>query len=152
MPSSEILVERLTKYSSADAAGIGRLMPFLSSRLTNEPIEEVLLTEIIASPHHEQLVARLDSRIVGAATLNLLMGPAVQKMGYLEDFVTDPEVRLGVGDKIWKEIITWCGENGVDLSFTSKPERTKAHKFYLSHGAEIRDSTVFRTVIKDAGL
>ncbi len=110
---------------------------------------EALLMEIISSPYHEQLVARLDAKIVGAATLNLLMGPAVQRMGYLEDFVTDPKIRLGVGDKIWHEISLWCQQNDINLSFTSSPDRLKAHEFYLSHGATVRNTTVFKMAFRN---
>ena len=149
MNSSQITIQRLTNYSLQDAKEIGRLMPFLSTRQTDAPMPKQLLKEIISSPYHEQIVARLDGKIVGTATLNILMGPAVKKMGYLEDFVTDPKVRMGIGNKIWDEIAQWCNEHEVDISFTSKPERQKAHDFYLSHGAVVRESTVFRVPFKD---
>ena len=144
MTNVEVTVERLNRYTPEDARGIGRLMPFLSEHASGEPIPEELLQQIITSPHHEQLVARLDSIIVGAATLNMLMGPAVRKQGYLEDFVTDPQVRgKGIGNRIWDEMMKWCDENSVDLTFTSHAGREAAHRFYLSHGARIRDTTVF---------
>lgn len=144
MRNTEVNVERLEHYTPEDAVGIGRLMPFLSKNASGEPIPEDLLRQIVTSPYHEQLVARLDSVIVGAATLNLLMGPAVKKQGYLEDFVTDPEVRgMGIGNRIWDEMMKWCDENGVDLTFTSHGSREAAHRFYLSHGAHIRNTTVF---------
>jgi GNAT superfamily N-acetyltransferase len=145
MSNTEASIERLTKYSAEDAAGIGRLMPFLSSSMNAEPMPENLLRDIINSPYHEQLVARLDSIIVGAATLNILMGPATNRVGYLEDFVTDPLVRgSGVGGKLWDEMIAWCNEQGVGLEFTSNASRAAAHRFYLSRGATIRDTTVFQ--------
>lgn len=145
MPKPELSVERLSHYTFEDAAGIGRLMPFLSKSRGAEPIPEELLTEIINSPHHEQLVARLDSIIVGAATLNILMGPAAGRLGYLEDFVTDPEAQgRGIGSRIWNEMMRWCDEHQVNLEFTSKATRETAHKFYLSRGAVIRETAVFR--------
>jgi len=145
MNEPKVTVERLQEYSDADAAGIGRLMPYLSERLSDEPMAEDLLRAIIDSPHHDQLVARLNGTIVGAATMNLLLGPGVSKQGYLEDFVTDPEVRgMGIGDKIWQAMITWCQEQAIDFTFTSHPSREAAHRFYVNHGAEIRDTTVFR--------
>lgn len=145
MPSSEITIEHLTKYSDEDAAGIGRLMPFLSEKLNDSPIPKDLLTDIISSPYHEQLVARINGVIVGTATLNMLMGPAAGRVGYLEDFVTDPEARgKGVGSKLWDAMVEWCNEHQVVLEFTSKPTRIDAHRFYLSRGAVIRDTTVFR--------
>ncbi len=140
-----LTIEYLTEYTEIDAVGIGRLMPFLSSRRDDSPIAEELLRAIIASPYHEQLVARLDGKIVGVATLNILMGPCAERVGYLEDFVTDPEIRgKGVGAQLWDEMIVWCKKNGVALQFTSKPSRLEAHRFYLSRGAEIRETTVFK--------
>lgn len=148
MSNPEVHVERLKEYRPEDAAGIGRLMPFLSERLSDEPMEEDLLRAIISSPHHEQLVARLEGLIVGAATMNLLMGPGAEREGYLEDFVTDAEVRgQGIGDKIWQEMVRWCSEQGVDFSFTSHPSRKAAHRFYLAHGAEVRETAVFHVPI-----
>ena len=145
MSISEPTVERLREYHPDDAAGIGRLMPFLNDRLSGEPMDEDLLKAIVDSPYHEQLVARLDGRIVGAATMNILMGPGAKKEGYLEDFVTDPELRgLGIGEKIWQEMMQWCKEQGIALTFTSHPSREEAHRFYLKHGAEIRETTVFK--------
>jgi len=153
MPSPEVVIERLTKYSSEDAAGIGRLMPFLSESKHSAPMPEDLLTEIINSPYHEQLVARLNSIIIGAATLSIVMGPAAGRVGYLEDFVTDPEIRgVGVGHRLWDEMILWCQEHEISLEFTSKPSREAAHKFYLSHGAVTRHTTAFRVNPSDATL
>jgi acetyltransferase (GNAT) family protein len=88
---------------------------------------EELLQEIIASPHHEQLVARLEGIIVGAATLSIIMGPAVKREGYLSDFVADPNI-IGarIGHKIWEEMIRWCEEHNIDLVFTSRPTRIKS--------------------------
>jgi len=144
MSIPEVAVERLKTYSPEDAIGIGRLMPFLSERKGTQPVSEGLLTEIINSPYHEQLVARLDSIIVGAATLNILMGPAAGRAGYLEDFVTDPAVQgRGIGTRVWEEMMVWCKEHDISLEFTSKSSREEAHRFYLSHGATIRDTVVF---------
>jgi len=149
MSELDVIVGKLETYSEADAIGIGRLMPFLSERLSSEPMDEELLRTIIESPHHDQLVAKLDGQIVGAATMNLLMGPGANKQGYLEDFVTDPELRgHGIGDKVWQSMLSWCKEQGVDLSFTSRQSREDAHRFYLNHGAAVRDTTVFHVSIE----
>lgn len=143
--TNAIVIERLTKYSARDAREIGRLLPFLTEKCDGSPVPETLLREIIDSPYHEQLVARHNNAIVGIATLTVLMGPAVKKMGFLEDFVTDPTVRgLGVGGSLWDEMIAWCRDHDIALTFTSKPSRTDAHRFYLAHGAQIRDTTVFK--------
>jgi len=144
-----ISIERLTAYSQKDAIDIGRLMPFLSQRMNDKPIDQKLLTQIIESPYHEQIVARLNGKIVGAATLSIIMGPAVGKQARLEGFVTDPEIRgRGIGSRIWDEILLWCNERDIDLEFTSNPSRAAAHRFYLTRGAEIRDTTTFHVRTK----
>jgi hypothetical protein len=130
MSELRIGVTRLDEYNPEDAVGIGRLMPFLSGRLSGEPMAEALLKEIIASPHHEQFVARLEGIIVGAATLSILMGPAVNKEGYLSDFVADPNIKgARIGHKIWEEMISWCEGHNIDLAFTSRSTRKKLINF-----------------------
>lgn len=147
--SPNVEVERLSAYSDEDAAGLGRLKSFLSDRFTDVPVSRELLESIINSPDHEQLVARIDSRIIGAATLSIVMGMGAGKVAHLEDFVTDPAIqRQGVGDKVWAEIIIWCKERGVDLEFTSNSNRVDAHKFYSKHDAHIRDTTVFHVDVE----
>lgn len=144
METSDIYVERLKRYTQEDAAGIGRLMPYLSETFTDDPIAEDLLTEIIESLHHDQLVARRNGEIIGTATLSLIIGAGAGKKGWLEDFVTDQEAGVkGIGQYVWDEMGIWCQEHGVDLNFTSNSSRTAAHDFYSRNQAETRDTTVF---------
>jgi len=144
MIQQDIIIERLKTYSPKDAIEIGQLMPFLSERMSDTPIPQELLTEIIESPYHEQIAARMNGKIVGTATLSLIMGPAVGKQAHLEGFVTDPTVRgRGIGSQIWDEVLKWCNERNVDLEFTSNPSREAAHNFYRARGAKIRDTTTF---------
>ncbi len=144
MSQHQVTIERLAAYISEDAVGIGRLMPFLSKHMNGAPLSEELLTQIIESPYHEQIIARLNNKIVGTATLSIIMGPAVGKQARLEGFVTDPEIRgQGIGSRIWDEVLRWCDERHVSLEFTSNPSRKAAHEFYLARGAKIRDTTVF---------
>lgn len=145
----EVIVERLNEYSEDDAAQLGRLMPFLSDSFNGEPVDAELLQTIISSPYHDQLVARLEGRIVGAATLSLVLGAAAGKRGHLEDFVTHPDVQgQGIGGKVWDEILAWCREQGVDLDFTSHSDRQAAHRFYHAHGAVERETTVFHVDVE----
>jgi len=138
-------IDRLAEYTLEDAANIGRLMPGLSDKLTDDPIDERLLREIVDSDHHDMLVARDDSgRIVGVATLSLVLGPTGRK-AHLEDFVVGPDMRgKGVSDALWQAMADWCLERGAALNFTSNSARTRAHQFYLEHGATVRETTVFK--------
>lgn len=138
-------VERLTIYSTQDAIEIGKLLPALSSKFTDKPVEESLLKEIISSPYHEQIVARIDGTIVGTATLSITLGTGAGRKAYLEDFVVSSDTQgQGVGSAIWDEITKWCTEHGVTLFFTSNANKKSAHRFYLNHGATIRDTSVFQ--------
>mgnify|MGYP001205311056 CR=1 FL=1 len=150
---SELSVERLKVYTPEDAAGIGKLMPILSDEFSGDPIPEEHLRGIINSPSHDQLVARAQGRIVGAATLSLIFGAGAQRKAWLEDFVSDPESGIkGVGQSLWDEMLVWCSERDTGLHFTSRASREAAHKFYLKNGAEIRDTTVFvKTVFEEEG-
>lgn len=147
-----IVVEALTDYSPKDATELGQLMPFLSSDLSDSPISEKLLTEIINSPYHEQLVARDENEnIVGAATLSITMGVTTPKAAYLNDFVVNPHLRgLGIGSQIWESILDWCKNNNIPrLEFTSNPAtKADANKFYLKRGAAIRQTNFFRKDIE----
>lgn len=149
-PQSDIIVNTLTAYSFEDAAAIGRLLPFLSDSFSGEPVDRQLLTDIIASPYHDQLVARsTDGTIVGALTISLTMGAGVIRKAWLEDFVVDPAIQGGgVGGKLWDAMIDWCRTRGVHkLDFTSHPTKEAAQRFYLKRGAVVRDTNYFRKTI-----
>ncbi len=141
---NSIHVERLQVYTPEDAAGIGQVMQHLSSKATGEPIDEGLLRTTIDSPLHDQFVARLgdDPRIVGAATLSIILGPVAGKQAWLNDFVSDPEVKGGVGSALWTALGQRCVElEAYRLNFTSNQHRVAAHHFYAKHGCVTRDDT-----------
>lgn len=146
----EISVERLQVYTPEDAAEIGRLMPHLSESFNDDPIPEDILRQIIESDDRAQFVARVSSRVVGAATLNTIVGVGSGRKAWLEDFVSDPNSgQRGVGQAIWTEMERWCRERDINtLEFTSRPSRGAAHNFYLKNGVQIRDTTAFRKLIE----
>ena len=77
------------------------------------------------------------------------MGPGIRKNAYLEDFVTDSEVRgKGVGSAIWNAYETWAREKGCkNLEFTCGHGREKSQEFYKHHGAEVYDTNFFRKAL-----
>jgi GNAT superfamily N-acetyltransferase len=138
-------IERLTAYSASDAEQIGKLLPTLSERFSDQPVDGGLLREIIESPHHEQIVARIGGNIVGTATLSITIGTGAGHKVYLEDFVVSSAAQgQGVGGAIWDEITAWCKERSAPLFFTSSTKKQAAQKFYLKHGATIRETNVFQ--------
>lgn len=147
----QLKIETLQTYTEKDAGEIGRLMPYLSSSFTSDPIPEELLCRIIASPLHDQLVARDENgRIIGTATLSVIYGAGAGMNAWLEDFVVDPDIQgAGIGSKLWDAMIEWCKAQHVGkLGFTSRPSRTAAHAFYVKRGAEIRDTSYFKKAIQ----
>jgi len=150
--ASQVEVRVLTQYEPEIAAGLGRLMLDLSDSVSGDPVAAERLRAIIDSPDHDQLVAELDGRIVGAAALSHIRGTLGDK-AYLEDFVTSNEARgKGVGHLLWVAMENWCTHRGITvMDFTSSYARKEAHKFYKSHGATICNETApFRvTFTKD---
>ena len=141
-------VERLTKYTPEVSSRIRELLIQLSrSKKDRGEIPREWFEEIIGSPYHDMLLAVDDNgRIVGIATLSIIMGPIVRKNAYLEDFVTDESVRgQGVGGKLWDAMLAWAAEKGCkELNFTSGKGREEAWRFYQNKGSEIYDTNFFK--------
>ena len=141
-------VERLTKYTPEVSGRIRELLIQLSrSKKDRGEIPREWFEEIIGSPYHDMLLAVDDNgRIVGIATLSIIMGPIVRKNAYLEDFVTDESVRgQGVGGKLWDAMLAWAAEKGCkELNFTSGKGREEAWRFYQNKGSEIYDTNFFK--------
>ena len=141
-------IETLTKYDEATANRIRELLIQLSrSGKDRGEIPRAWFEELIKSDHHDMLLAIDDNgKIVSIATLSIIMGPIVRKAAYLEDFVTDTEVRgQGVGSQVWDAMLKWCRDKGCsEFCFTSGQGREAAQAFYLKRGAEIYDTNFFR--------
>lgn len=149
-PTPNITIEALTAYSLDDATVIGQLLSILSNSFDGRLVNEQVLTDIIASPYHDQLVARdVTGKIVGTLTVSLTMGAGVTRKAWLEDFIVDPSIQgMGIGSKLWDAVIVWCQDHRVkQLCFTSRPSRTSAHDFYTKRGAITYDTTFFKKAI-----
>ena len=144
---SNVKIEKLEKYTETTARELGVLMMSLSSRANGEPISQDLLQDIIDSPWHDQLVATNDNgKIIGTATVSVVLGVHAKKIAYLEDFVVDKDTQgMGVGSQLWEAIVDWGKQKScVRLEFTSSDKRNGAINFYKKRGAELRDTNVFR--------
>jgi len=138
-------IERVVEVSVETANGIGELMPDLSVRLSDNPIDLELLKTIVESPDRDLFIARLNGRIVGSAVMNLLVFTSGKK-AWLEDFVVSSDENIrgsGVGYALWQKIVAWSQERQAPLEFTSSPVRKPAHEFYYRQGAVIKPTTVF---------
>ena len=161
----ELIIEQATAVSQADVAAIAALGDVLHQAGTTAPTTPTAsdaaamdalrqaLEAVIAAENQTLLLARLDGKVVGMATLALLVGPIAGRKIYLDDFVTDPSVQgKGVGSRLWDAMLSWGrqhGEHGAaKLTFTSNPKRQAAHRFYLHKGATIYNTTVFEKIIE----
>ena len=143
-----MIIKTLTEYSEETATRIRELLIQLSrSGKDRGEIPREWFDSLINSDSHDMLLAiGDDGKILGIATLSIIMGPIVRKNAYLEDFVTDEACRgQGVGTKLWEAMLTWAKEKGCkELNFTSGIGREDAWRFYKNKGAEIYDTNFFR--------
>ena len=141
-------ITTLTEYTPEIAARVRELLIQLSrSGKDRGEIPQEWFDELISSDAHDMLLAIDDSgKIQGIATLSIIMGPIVRRVAYLEDFVTDTEVRgQGVGHQLWEAMLQWAkAKNCTELCFTSGHGREAAQEFYQKRGAEIYDTNFFR--------
>ena len=141
-------IEPLTKYDKDTANRIRELLIQLSrSGKDRGEIPEAWFKDLIKSDSHDMLLAYDDEgTIIGIATLSIIMGPIVRKIAYLEDFVTDSNMRgQGIGSALWDAMIDWAkAKNCTELNFTSGHGREAAQEFYKKRGAEIYDTNLFR--------
>ena len=141
-------IEPLTKYDKDTANRIRELLIQLSrSGKDRGEIPEAWFKDLIESDSHDMLLAYDDEgTIIGIATLSIIMGPIVRKIAYLEDFVTDSNMRgQGIGSALWDAMIEWAkAKNCTELNFTSGHGREAAQEFYKKRGAEIYDTNFFR--------
>ncbi|MBQ2695466.1 GNAT family N-acetyltransferase [Candidatus Saccharibacteria bacterium] len=151
---------RLTKYTPAIATRIRELLIQLSrSGKDKGEIPKEWFEDIINSPWHDLLLAIDEEsgdtsvypygKIIGIATLSVIMGPGIKKNAYLEDFVTDNTVRgKGIGSALWQEMLAWSTEKGcANLEFTCGNGRETAQQFYKNHGASVYDTNFFRYIL-----
>ena len=146
-----MIIETLKSYTPETANRIRELLIQLSrSGKDRGEIPEEWFQNLITSDYHDMLIAKNDDdKIIGIATLSIIMGPIVRKIAYLEDFVTDKSVRgQGIGDALWQAMLKWAKEKGcTELNFTSGHGREAAQAFYQKRGAEIYDTNFFRKTI-----
>lgn len=141
----QVTIEQATTLSQQDQVAIQELALALSTAADIEQLPP-LLQQVMAAEHQVLLLARLEGKVVGMATLTLMVGPVAGRKIYLDDFVTHPQVQgRGVGSKLWQAMLDWGRSVGATkLTFTSNPARQAAHQFYLHKGAVIYDTCVFR--------
>ena len=152
-----IIIKRLERYDTEVTEAMRMLLIELSrSGKDKGPIGKEWISDVISSPWHDVLLAveykdgdrtlASGERLVGMASVSVVMGAGIEKNAYLEDFVVASQTRgKGVGSLLWSAVLEWGKEKGCKrLEFTSGRGREKAQRFYLNRGAEIYDTNFFR--------
>lgn len=125
-----------------DEEPLARLLGQLSSSATFDidRIEAVLDHQAT-----ELLVARLDGRIVGMATLVSYPLPTGMR-GHVEDVVVDQSLRgRGIARHLLETMTAMAGAQGMrTLDLTSRPSRESALRLYESVGFKRRETNVLR--------
>ncbi len=97
-----------------------------------------------------ELVATIDSVVVGYLLLTKVLNPIIDRYYYLVDYVcVDSKYRnLGIGKKMLEMAYQVAKENSaIYLQLTCSTFRVVAHKLYESCGFVKRESDIFRKEI-----
>ena len=120
-----------------------RLLPQVSSRGGDVTAERV--RRVVQQPSTTVIVAKVDGRVVGSATLIRLLS-LVGQFGYVEEAVVDESARgAGIGRSLIEGLADIARAEGLDfLELTSRPAREAANRLYQSLGFALRETNVYR--------
>jgi len=146
-----VSVEIATEASDDLVEGLNGLLPQLSSNAT--PLTVASVEDLIASPSNALFVARVDGRIVGTLTLVVFPIPTGLR-AWIEDVVVDGSARgAGVGEALTVAAIQESRRRHVrSLDLTTRPSREAANRLYTRLGFELRETNVYRRLIKEDEL
>ena len=125
-----------------DGEPLARLLGQLSSSATFD-IDRI--RAVLDHQATELLVARLDGRIVGMATLVSVPLPTGLR-GHVEDVVVDQSLRgRGIARLLLETMTAMAEVQGMrTLDLTSRPSRESALRLYEAVGFERRETNVLR--------
>jgi ribosomal protein S18 acetylase RimI-like enzyme len=150
VPGVTAQVEQLSEVTDEVVDAFGRLLPQLSR--SAQPLDRAAIAAVADSPGSTVLVARGDGGLItGMLTLVMFRIPTGLR-AIIEDVVTDDAARgQGVGTALTNEAIRIAQAAGVrTIDLTSRPSRVAAGRLYEKLGFEMRDTRVYRYLIKDA--
>lgn len=143
-----ITVVEAERVDAALVSAFARLVPQLSG--SSPPPGRAELAELVEAPGTRLLLALDgDGGVVGSLTLVLFRIPTGVR-AWIEDVVVDEGARRrGVGEAMARralEVAAEAGARTVDL--TSRPGREAANRLYRRLGFEVRDTNVYRKVLR----
>jgi ribosomal protein S18 acetylase RimI-like enzyme len=103
------------------------------------------LQSIVSDPNSHMIVAREGEKIVGMATLYILVH-VDEVSGCVDDVVVDSAYRgQGIGRSLMEKVLSVAREkNLLELDLTSRPSRVAGNHLYQKLGFEKRETNVYR--------
>lgn len=137
------MLEQLKEANEKDQQDVNVLIKQLSERLSDCSLE--FLQKIVADQNTELWVVREEGKIVGMATLAVVLMPEGER-AQIEDVVVDASQRgKGLGELLSKKLIERARERGIKtITLSSKAERVAANALYQKLGFEKRETNFYR--------
>jgi ribosomal protein S18 acetylase RimI-like enzyme len=140
---ADITIEEVTAFSDELADTIERLLPGLSSTAVYD-VE--IVKAIVASDATHLYLARLDGRVVGAASLVVYPIPTGIR-AHVDDVVVDESARgHGISRLLLNHLIAEANGRfrARTIDLTSRPDREAANHLYRTSGFVQRNTNVYR--------
>ena len=136
-------IVQLTEANESALQDINELIRQLSPRLPE--CSKELLDQIVHDQNIELWVAQDAGRIVGMATLAIVLIPEGPR-GQLEDIVVHEKYRgRGLGEQISQQLIERARARDVQVvTLSSRADRVAANKLYQKLGFEMRETNFYR--------
>lgn len=142
-----IEIGAMTEYDGDIAEKMGKLRQQLSAKHDGSAIAREVIEEVIESPYHDILMAQEDGELVGMVFVSVVILNLSRNV-YMEDLVVDEECRgKGVGGQLLEAVENWGRQKGcrrLEFTSSSKDGKVGARGFYESHGAQVRETDVYR--------
>lgn len=143
----------IREYKNDDFKGICDILiesfPSVATELKDKDVRSDLFN--LDKDKYFQVVAEVDNRVVGYLLATKNIDPILKRNNFWIDYVcVDSNYRgRGIGRELLKKIEEIARrENAFYLQLTSSRFRTHARKLYMDFGFEIRESDIFRKVLR----
>ena len=142
-------IEAVTHLTAEIHEALGRLLPQLNAKLAVPDADR--MRRMLDDPDVVLLIARDGERIVGTTTVIVYTTPFWIK-ARLDEVVVDDSARgKGVGEDLVKAALDVARERGAqiaELQSGRTAAREPAHRLYERLGFQLRNSDVFRIVLR----
>ena len=143
----------IREYKQADFKDVYNILveafPSVAEGMKKRDVSEDFLN--LDKDKYIQIVALVDDKVVGYLLATKNVDPVLKRNNFWIDYVcVDINCRgKGIGRELLKKIEEIArSQDGFYLQLTSSRFRTHARKLYMDFGFEIRDSDIFRKVLR----